>query len=85
VPVPAPERALIFLNEENAKIVPGPVDGQLDSTWYLDTGASNHMTGDRAAFAELDEAVRGNVRFGDGSVVQIMGRGTIGFSIDGGP
>ncbi|XP_071685113.1 uncharacterized protein [Lolium perenne] len=85
VPVPAPERALIFLNEENAKVVPGPVAGQLDSTWYLDTGASNHMTGDRAAFAELDEAVRGNVRFGDGSVVQIMGRGTIGFSIDGGP
>jgi transposase InsO family protein len=33
---------------------------------------------------ELDEAVRGSVKFGDGSVVQIMGRGTIAFSIDGG-
>jgi hypothetical protein len=85
VPLPAPERALIFLNEEHAKVVPGQEADPLDSTWYLDTGASNHMTGDRAAFAELDEVVRGNVRFGDGSVVQIMGCGTIDFSIDGGP
>jgi hypothetical protein len=32
------------------------------------------MTGERAAFVDLDETVRGNVKFGDGSVVQIMGK-----------
>ncbi|WVZ95284.1 LOW QUALITY PROTEIN: hypothetical protein U9M48_041069 [Paspalum notatum var. saurae] len=47
---------------------------------YLDTGASNHMTGSRAAFAELDSTVTGTVRFGDNSVVTIAGRGTILFS-----
>ena len=81
----APERALVFLNEEKAKVVPGRDDEPVETTWYLDTGASNHMTGNRSAFTELDETVTGNVRFGDGSVVQIKGRGTIAFSIDGGP
>ncbi|WVZ84642.1 LOW QUALITY PROTEIN: hypothetical protein U9M48_031649 [Paspalum notatum var. saurae] len=53
--------------------------------WYLDTGASNHMIGSRAAFAELDSTVTGTVRFGDNSVVTIAGRGTVLFSCrDGG-
>lgn len=47
--------------------------------WILDTGATNHMTGVRKAFSELDTGVHGTVRFGDGSVVDIEGRGTILF------
>lgn len=54
----APERALVFLNEEKAKVVPGRDDEPVDRTWYLDTGASNHMTGDRSAFVTLDECHR---------------------------
>jgi len=49
------------------------------STWYLDNGASNHMTGDRKKFLELDGGVTGRVRFGDGSGVQIEGKGSILF------
>jgi len=41
--------------------------------WYLDTDASNHMTGSQETFAELDSAVMGTVRFGDNSVVTIAG------------
>ena len=51
-----------------------------DDTWFLDTGASNHMTGKLSAFAELDHAITGTVKFGDGSVVDIKGRGTILFA-----
>jgi hypothetical protein len=79
-----PAREVMFLNEEKAKVVPGRDDEPMDTVWYLDTGASNHMTGDRAAFSKLDKSVTGNVRFGDSSVVQIKGRGDITFCINGG-
>lgn len=53
-------------------------DKQVDSNiWYLDNGASNHMSGQLSKFKELDERVKGQVRFGDGSMVHIEGRGTI--------
>ena len=48
-------------------------------SWVLDTGATNHMSGSCAAFAELDAAVSGMVRFGDDSVARIEGCGTIVF------
>jgi hypothetical protein len=47
--------------------------------WVLDTGATNHMTGSRSAFSDLNRSIQGTVRFGDGSVVQIEGVGTILF------
>lgn len=54
--------------------VPSP-----DGVWFFDTGASSHMTGGRRMFSALDETVRGTVRFGDGSVVEIRGRGSVVF------
>nr|GEU97452.1 zinc finger, CCHC-type [Tanacetum cinerariifolium] len=37
----------------------GYKETNMDSLWYLDNGASNHMTGIREHFKELDEKVRG--------------------------
>ena len=45
--------------------------------WYLDTSASSYMMGDKSVFQNLDETVRGNVRFGDGSMVRIEGQGVV--------
>jgi hypothetical protein len=45
-------------------------DGQ-EHRWYLDFGASNHMTSSKAVFSELDGNVTGTVKFGDGSRVVI--------------
>lgn len=39
--------------------------------------ATNHMTGCRESMASLDKSVRGAVRFGDGSTVEIHGIGAI--------
>lgn len=47
--------------------------------WYLDNGASSHMTGQVSKFKELNENVTGRVRFGDGSTVEIRGKGTVSF------
>lgn len=45
--------------------------------WYIDNGSSNHMTGQKSKFKELDERITGRVKFGDGSTVDIQGRGSI--------
>ncbi|XP_066320017.1 uncharacterized protein [Miscanthus floridulus] len=52
--------------------------------WILDTSATNHMMGQRAFFSELDTGVCSTVRFGDGSVVAIEGRGTVLFKCKNG-
>ncbi|XP_039141206.1 uncharacterized protein LOC120278480 [Dioscorea cayenensis subsp. rotundata] len=55
-----------------------------NNLWYLDMGASNHMTGSRSQFSELDETIVGRVKFGDDSVVDIQGKGTIMFQCQNG-
>ena len=51
--------------------------GCLNSVWYLDTGASNHMCGDESFFNELTKVEAGLVSCGDDSKMVIKGRGTI--------
>jgi transposase InsO family protein len=70
-----PSEQRVFLNEE--RIVPVPTD---DDRWYLDSGASNHMTGNEHLLSMIDYSVRGMVRFGDGSRVEITGRGAVLFT-----
>ena len=48
-----------------------------EGAWILDTGATNHMTGCTEALVSLDKSVRGAVRFGDGSTVEIQGVGAV--------
>ncbi|XP_074323652.1 uncharacterized protein LOC141660556 [Apium graveolens] len=45
------------------------------SIWYLDNGASNHITGDKSKFKELNKEITGQVKFGDGSMVKIEEEG----------
>jgi len=55
----------------------GKFDGNYSSTWYLDTGASNHMCGMKEAFVYIDESYKGNITFGDLSQRPVQGRGKI--------
>ncbi|KAG7546288.1 Zinc finger CCHC-type [Arabidopsis suecica] len=70
---------VVYLNEKNVK--PSQFERQVEgeNIWYLDNGASNHMTGNRAYFSKLDETVTGKVRFGDDSRIDIKGKGSILF------
>ena len=45
--------------------------------WYLDSGYSRHMTGDKSLLKSLKEKVGDYVTFGDGSHVQVLGKGTV--------
>jgi hypothetical protein len=67
----------IFLNEERTHVRLGDEAEPVEESWYLDTGASNHMIGNKTVFAELDMAVTGSVQFGDNSIVKIKGRGVV--------
>ena len=58
--------------------------GEQEQRWYLDSGISNHMTGSKAAFSELDDNVTDTVKFGDGSRVTIRGHSTIIFRCQNG-
>ncbi|KAK1670210.1 hypothetical protein QYE76_058369 [Lolium multiflorum] len=88
-PRSCPERALgahggasagtqfVYLNEE--RVIPTPSDGK---RWFFDSGASNHMTGRLEMLTDVDSSVHGVVKFGDGSLVEIHGRGAVLF-VDG--
>lgn len=74
---------VVYLNEKNVN--PKEFEASKDNVWYLDNGASNHMTGNRKYFKRIDETITGKVRFGDDSRIDIKGKGSILFySKDGG-
>ena len=84
--VKGPVKALkaVNLDEPRAQVHLGRVGGEQEQWWYLDSGASNHMTGSKAAFSELDDDVTDTMKFVDGSRVAIRGRGTIVFRYQNG-
>ncbi|XP_074347025.1 uncharacterized protein LOC141685846 [Apium graveolens] len=78
------EQGVFLMNEEG--VVPNLNVENKDKSklWYLDNDASNHMTGEREKFKELNTNVTGRVKFGDGSTVEIRGKGTILFKCKNG-
>jgi hypothetical protein len=74
----------VELVEAKVYVVLGDGAERDSKRWIFDTGASNHMTGIKEVFTDLDLDVVGTVRFGDGSVVRIEGCGTILFTCKNG-
>ncbi|XP_074378211.1 uncharacterized protein LOC141719734 [Apium graveolens] len=75
------EDGMVLLNEEklNPKLSEKNGANKMPQVWYLDNGASQHITEQRGKFKELDEKITGQVRFGDGSTVAIRDKGVISF------
>jgi hypothetical protein len=63
----------VFLDEPHTQAFLGATEDCVEHLegWYLDTGATNHMTGRKDAFSNLDRTVVGSVKIADGSVVSI--------------
>ncbi|PNX98609.1 T-complex protein 1 subunit delta [Trifolium pratense] len=48
------------------------------NVWYLDSGCSNHMTGKKEAFINIDSSFGLKVKLGNGEHVEVKGIGNIG-------
>jgi hypothetical protein len=84
-PAASATATLLHLDEPRAHVLLG--DGSSnDKTdgWCLDTGATHHMTGRQEFFTELDSNVRGSVKFGDASGVEIKGVSSVIFAAESG-
>ena len=70
---------IVYLNER--KVIPNKLDATTasENLWYLDNGASNHMTGNLEYFSRIDRSITGKVKFGDDSRIDITSRGSINF------
>ncbi|GJT62323.1 zinc finger, CCHC-type containing protein [Tanacetum coccineum] len=55
----------VFLNEKHLtpKLKNLNEESNTSKVWYLDNGASNHMTGDRDKFSDIDRSVQGTWRY----------------------
>ena len=53
------------------------IPAEKGAMWYLDSGCSNHMTGNKRLFCVLDEAFRERVKLGNDSSMNVMGKGSI--------
>ncbi|XP_031505065.1 uncharacterized protein LOC116267472 [Nymphaea colorata] len=75
------QQDVVLLNEEQVwSKLHGTKHGmETTDVCYLNNGANNHMTGNKVKFRELDEAITRKVKFGDGSSMQNMGKGSILF------
>jgi len=51
--------------------------------WFLDSGCSNHMSGNKGWFSELDENFRGKVKLGNDTHIAVMGKGSIRMKVNG--
>jgi hypothetical protein len=76
-PAASAAAALLHLDEprEHALLGDGSSNDKTDG-WCLDIDATHHMTDRREFFTELDSDVRGSVKFGDASGVEIKGVGS---------
>jgi predicted aspartyl protease len=72
---------LLHLDRSRAHVFLGNGSGgdKIDR-WCLDTGATQHMTVRREFFSELNSGIRGSVKFGDASAMEIKGIGSVVFT-----
>jgi len=54
-----------------------------ETMWFLDSGCSNHMTGDRQWFLHLYESFRQVVKLGNDTKMVVIGKGSIKLRING--
>nr|GEW03870.1 retrovirus-related Pol polyprotein from transposon TNT 1-94 [Tanacetum cinerariifolium] len=62
------EESYLFIKQADSKEC-------VKDIWYIDSGCSHHMTGNRSKFERLDESEKSQVHLGDDKHIKIEGRG----------
>lgn len=55
----------------------------VEQIWFLDTGCSNHMCGEKKWFSDLEECYKHTVKLGDNSKMLVVGRGNVKLETEG--
>ena len=45
--------------------------------WYLDSGCSNHMSGNETLFSFIDKSFKSEIKMGNNGTLQVVGKGSI--------
>ena len=64
-------------NPSNVLLACNVAQDREDDVWFLDSGCSNHMTGNIAMFSNLDEEVKSEVTTGTDTKISIKGKGRV--------
>ena len=59
--------------ESNLFMANNGTEEGIDQSWLIDSGCSNHVTGKREFFSELNESKRQKVKLGDDKKMQVNG------------
>lgn len=51
--------------------------------WFLDSGCSNHMSGDRSLFSTLDKSFSHSVKLGNNKRMEVVGKGNLKLMFNG--
>ncbi|KAJ9563755.1 hypothetical protein OSB04_008915 [Centaurea solstitialis] len=57
--------------------------GKKEEAWYFDSGCSNHMTGNKEWFLEMDENFQQSVKLGNDTRLAVVGKGTVRLEVNG--
>ncbi|XP_076886633.1 uncharacterized protein LOC143536554 [Bidens hawaiensis] len=72
------EKLFMAITEDHYSLMTNATDtGNTTHLWFLDSGASNHMTGCKKGFTHLDESFKMVVKLGDKKELIVQGKGTI--------
>ena len=85
---PNAEKKVNFVefNEEEELLLMAHVElrgSKMEDLWFLDSGCSNHMTGAKKWFSEIDESFGHSVKLGNNARMAVEGKGTIKVKVNG--
>ena len=74
-----PRTKQVWLRNDRSKcqVVLNALKAKYSSEWYLDSGCSRHMIGDKSFFTSLEDYNGGTVTFENGSLAHVKGKGSI--------